>query len=119
MYDHVGLKVRDLAASLKFYRAALKPLGHVVGSSDDSGAGLGPKDAPALWLYPDAEARGGAHVAFRAGSRAAVDGFHREGLKAGGRDNGGAGLREDYGAGYYAAFLLDPDGHNVEAVYME
>jgi catechol 2,3-dioxygenase-like lactoylglutathione lyase family enzyme len=119
MYDHIGIRVSDLDVSLKFYQAALAPLGHVVASHDSTGAGLGPRDAPALWLHPvkpSASARSGAHVAFRATSRAAVDGFHAAGLKAGGRDNGGPGPRADYGPTYYAAFLVDPDGNNVEAV---
>ena len=117
MYDHIGLKVRDLDASVRFYTAALGPLGHVLGSRDDSGAGFGPKDAPALWLYLDRAAAGpGAHVAFRAPDHAAIQRFHSEGLKAGGRDNGGAGPRADYSPTYFAAFLIDPDGNNVEAV---
>ena len=61
----------------------------------------------------------GVHVALRARDQAAVDRFHKEGIKAGGRDNGGAGIRADYSPNYYAAFLLDPDGNNVEAVFMK
>ncbi len=117
MYDHIGLKVADLDAAVRFYRAALEPLGHVLGSRDASGAGFGPPGEPALWLY----AGGGgasAHVAFRATDRAAVDRFHAAGLAAGGKDNGAAGLRLDYGPTYYAAFLIDPDGNNVEAVHL-
>ncbi|HTE54582.1 MAG TPA: VOC family protein [Kofleriaceae bacterium] len=116
MYDHIGLKVKDLDASVRFYQAALAPLGHVLCSRDDSGAGFGPAGEPALWLYPDKGSRAGAHVAFRAGDRQAVDRFHASGLDAGGRDNGGAGVRADYSPTYYAAFLIDPDGNNVEAV---
>ncbi len=118
MFDHVGLKVRDLAASLRFYQAALAPLGHALGSEDGASAGFGPPGAPALWLYARTAAEGGTHVAFNARDRGAVDQFHREGLKAGGRDHGQPGLRSDYGPTYYAAFLLDPDGNNVEAVFM-
>jgi catechol 2,3-dioxygenase-like lactoylglutathione lyase family enzyme len=113
MFDHVGLHVRDLIASRKFYAAVLETLGHV---QDSSGTGFGSEGAPALWLYETKQASGGAHLAFVASSRAVVDGFHRAGLGAGGRDNGAPGLRADYGASYYAAFLLDPDGNNVEAV---
>jgi catechol 2,3-dioxygenase-like lactoylglutathione lyase family enzyme len=116
MYDHVGLRVRDLGASARFYSAALAPLGHVLGYEADDTMAFGPADAPALWLHGGAAAGGGAHVAFRAPSRAAVDRFHAAGLKAGGRDNGAPGPRPDYGPTYYAAFLVDPDGNNVEAV---
>ena len=121
MYDHVGLKVKDLDLERSVLRrVARRALGHEVGSRDASGAGLGPKGAPALWLSPaDGPASALVHVAFRAPSRAAVDRFHRDGLAAGGRDNGAPGLRADYGPTYYAAFLVDPDGHNVEAVCLE
>jgi len=115
MYDHITLQVKDVGASVRFYESALAPLGHVLGSRSESGAGLGPAGAPALWLSRGSTGPG-VHVAFRAPDRACVDRFHREGLKAGGRDNGGPGLRPDYGPTYYAAFLFDPDGNNVEAV---
>jgi catechol 2,3-dioxygenase-like lactoylglutathione lyase family enzyme len=119
MYAHIGLKISDIGASVRFYEAALKPLGHEVGSRDESSAGLGPAGAPALWLMLDKGSAGrGTHVAFSAPDRAAVDRFYREGLKAGGRDNGAPGLRKDYSPTYYAAFLFDPDGNNVEAVCM-
>lgn len=116
MYDHIGLKVKDLAASRKFYEALLKPLGYVV---DSSGTGFGPPGAPALWLYESKQAKGGTHVAFTAKDRKAVTAFHAAGLKAGATDNGKPGLREDYSPTYYAGFLLDPDGNNVEAVCMD
>lgn len=96
MYDHIGLKTKNLDASVRFYTAALSSLGHVLCSRDDSSAGFGPKDAPAFWLYADNSAdNAGAHVAFRASDRAAVDAFHKAGLRAGGRDNGAPGLRRD------------------------
>ena len=117
MYDHIGLRVKNLDASVRFYTAALAPLGYVLSSRDDSGAGFGPRDAPALWLYPDKGSAGAsAHIAFRAPDHAAIERFHSEGLKSGGRDNGGAGPRADYSPTYFAAFLIDPDGNNVEAV---
>lgn len=117
MYDHIGLRVNDLDAAVRFYRAALGPLGHALCSQDASCAGFGRPHAPALWLYPVKNGPGAAtHVAFRAADRSAVDRFHAAGLKAGGRDHGKPGLRPDYSPTYYAAFLLDPDGNNVEAV---
>jgi catechol 2,3-dioxygenase-like lactoylglutathione lyase family enzyme len=117
MFDHIGLKTTDLAASVRFYTAALAPLGYELCSSDASGAGFGPPGEPALWLYAAPASEGShAHVAFRAPDRTAVDRFHAGGLGAGGRDNGAAGLRADYSPTYYAAFLIDPDGNNVEAV---
>ena len=119
MYDHIGLKVKDVEASVRFYKAALGALSHVLASQDANGAGFGPEGAPALWLYRDPKAHGGTHVAFRAESEAAVKKFHHEGLTAGGRENGKPGLRADYSPNYYAAFLLDPDGNNVEAVWMK
>jgi catechol 2,3-dioxygenase-like lactoylglutathione lyase family enzyme len=115
MYDHLGLHVKDLAASVRFYEAALKGLGHV-----PSGAGFGPEGAAALWLYADKGTREpGVHIAFAAKDRAAVDKFHKDGIKAGGRDNGKPGVRADYSPTYYAAFLVDPDGNNVEAVCLK
>jgi catechol 2,3-dioxygenase-like lactoylglutathione lyase family enzyme len=119
MYDHIGLKVRSLDAAVRFYAAALEPLGCVLCSRDDSGAGLGPPGQPLLWLYPNPGPAGtGTHMAFRAHNRAAVERFHKAGIAAGGRDNGRPGVRPDYSTDYYAAFLLDPDGNNVEAVCM-
>lgn len=118
MYDHIGLKVRDVAASARFYEGALKPLGYVMCSRDASGASFGPADAPALWLYKGASGQG-VHIALRAADRAAVERFHAAGLAAGGRDNGRPGLRADYSPTYYASFLLDPDGNNIEAVCLK
>lgn len=114
MIDHIGLHVRDLELSRRFYLAVLAPLGHV---QDESGTGFGPEGSPALWLH---ETKGKessrTHVAFRASTREAVERFYRAGLESGGRDNGKPGLRTDYGPTYFAAFLIDPDGNNVEAV---
>jgi catechol 2,3-dioxygenase-like lactoylglutathione lyase family enzyme len=118
MFDHIGLRVKHLEKSVRFYTAALAPLGYVLCSSDDSSASFGPPDEPALWLYPSRSPTA-AHVAFRAHSRKAVDGFHHQGLETGGRDHGKPGVRSDYSPHYYAAFLLDPDGNNLEAVCLK
>jgi predicted lactoylglutathione lyase len=120
MYDHVGFKVRDLKKSMQFYTAALEPLGHVLGSNDASYAGIGPAGEPALWLYAAKESNNpGVHIAFRAANRGAVDRFFKKGVENGGKDNGQPGIRTDYSPTYYAAFLIDPDGNNVEAVCLK
>lgn len=120
MFDHVGLRTTQLDASIRFYEAALAPLGHRLASRDESGGGLGPPGAPALWITRVQGVAGSSvHLAFTAQDRQSVDRFHAAGLKAGGRDNGAPGVRSDYGPKYYAAFLLDPDGNNVEAVCLK
>jgi catechol 2,3-dioxygenase-like lactoylglutathione lyase family enzyme len=119
MYDHIGLRIWDLDASVRLYGAALAPLGIDLCSRDPAGAGFGPPGQPALWLQVGQAAMPGVHVALRAKDRRAVDLFHAEGLRAGGRSNGAPGVRSEYSQNYYAAFLIDPDGNNIEAVCME
>ncbi|NUP09306.1 MAG: VOC family protein [Polyangiaceae bacterium] len=117
MFDHIGLSVKDIDASIRFYKAVLAPLGFELCSHDDSGAGFGPPGEPSLWLYPGAtKSARSTHLAFRSTTREAVDRFHAAGIEHRGRDNGAPGVRIDYSPTYYAAFLLDPDGNNVEAV---
>ncbi|HEY9066121.1 MAG TPA: VOC family protein [Burkholderiaceae bacterium] len=116
MYDHIGIRVTDLAASQRFYSAALGALGHALNSSgeDYAGYGAGPST---FWLHlSDRAPAKGAHICFAAPDQAAVQRFHAAGLAAGGRDNGAPGPRPEYSEKYYAAFLIDPDGNNVEAV---
>lgn len=117
MLDHIQLTVKNVAKSKQFYAAALAPLGYTVQYDKEQIVGIGGKASriPALWLS-GGNAEGKVHVALVALERGAVDAFHRAALAAGGRDNGAPGLRPDYHATYYAAFILDPDGNNLEAV---
>jgi catechol 2,3-dioxygenase-like lactoylglutathione lyase family enzyme len=117
LFDHIGLKVRDYQASVRFYSAALQPLGFSLQYEDaaSSTAGFGPQGQPQLWLGAG-EPGTGIHLAFTAADHAAVGAFHRAALAAGGKDNGAPGLRPEYHPHYYGAFVLDPDGNNVEAV---
>jgi catechol 2,3-dioxygenase-like lactoylglutathione lyase family enzyme len=114
MLNHIGLKVREVPASVRFYDAALTALGLSVVSDETSAAYGPPGEDPGLYLSQGES--GAVHIAFTAADRASVDRFHAAGMAAGGRDNGPPGLRADYSPTYYAAFLLDPDGNNVEAV---
>ncbi|PFH08520.1 glyoxalase/bleomycin resistance protein/dioxygenase superfamily protein [Collimonas sp. PA-H2] len=120
MLHHLSIGVRDLALAAKFYDAALGALGFKRVFEHDTAIGYGveeDKDLLCLKLRPDAAAPGpGFHLAFAAPSRSSVAACHAAALQAGGRDNGAAGLRPDYGPNYYACFLIDPDGHHIEAV---
>lgn len=119
MLDHVILDVADLDASRAFYERALAPLGIAVVMEFDDRAGFGPESGrPHFWVVGrGAPAARGVHVAVAAPDREAVAGFHRAALAAGGRDNGAPGLRPQYHSSYYGAFVLDPDGNNIEAVH--
>jgi catechol 2,3-dioxygenase-like lactoylglutathione lyase family enzyme len=119
MIDHVSIGVRDIAKSKQFYDAVLKPLGYRCLSKGEGSLGYG-AEAVALWISavdrpvpPDMKS--GLHFCFTAPDRRSVDAFHAAALKSGGRDNGKPGLRDDYGPGYYAAFVVDPDGYRIEA----
>lgn len=117
MLDHMTLRVRDYAKSKAFYVAALKPLGYEPLMEFEGFCGLGIKaKGPDFWIAPAEDRKySQLHIAFRAPNRKAVHEFHQAALKAGGKDNGAAGPRAEYHPNYFGAFVLDPDGHNVEA----
>lgn len=124
MLDHIGFAVSDAERSRQFYEAALAPLGITllmtvtpdVTESGGTAHGFGSDDDAFFWVGDNERVGQGTHVAFRATSREVVDTFHQAALAAGGTDNGAPGLRPNYGPNYYAAFVLDPDGNNIEAV---
>lgn len=118
MLDHIVIGASDLAASKAFYADALAPLGIAPILEFPGTVGFGAQGKPEFWLR-EGGGHEAAHVAFRAPDRATVDAFHTAALEANGRDNGGPGVREVYHPTYYGAFVLDPDGHNVEAVCHE
>lgn len=122
MVDHIGLRVKDLKASVRLYEALLTPLEYDLCAEGDDYAGFGKSGQITLWLHlsPRIEAsKSGAHVAFRAASQEAVQAFHSAGLRRGGTDNGAPALRPDYGPSYYAGFISDGNGNNLEAVFQE
>jgi catechol 2,3-dioxygenase-like lactoylglutathione lyase family enzyme len=117
MLDHVTIGVSDVERSKKFYDRALRPLGIArlyAEAEQYAGYGISPKAF--FWIGLRDIPQTGSHIAFTAPDRATVDRFHDEAIAAGGRDNGRPGIRPDYHPDYYGAFVLDPDGHNIEAV---
>ena len=119
MFDHLSIGVSDVARAGRFYDAALLPLGFRRLSDGPGSLGYG-GERVGLWVNEaerpvPADMASGLHFCFEAASRAAVDAFHTAALLAGGSDNGQPGLRDDYGADYYAAFVIDPDGYRLEA----
>jgi len=124
MIDHVGYAVSNYERAKAFYARALAPLGYslimeVPAAANPSGhpaAGFGADGKPDFWIGGEGKLQYPLHVAIVANDRAAVDAFYREALAAGARDNGAPGLRPLYHPNYYAAFVLDADGHNIEAV---
>ena len=124
MFDHLGFSVSDLQRSHDFYLHALAPLGYkrVMSITKEQTGGyeghaFGPTEQPAFWIGTGANVSRGLHFAVSAQSAEQVEAFYAAALAAGGRDNGAPGLREHYAPGYFGAFVLDPDGNNVEAVY--
>jgi catechol 2,3-dioxygenase-like lactoylglutathione lyase family enzyme len=122
MLDHTGFPVSDYKRSKAFYEKALAPLGYVLvmevqqDQNDTPAAGFGANGKPDFWIGGEGGLNKPIHVAFAAEDRAAVDAFHGAAIAAGGKDNGAPGLRLHYHPNYYGAFVLDPDGHNIEAV---
>jgi catechol 2,3-dioxygenase-like lactoylglutathione lyase family enzyme len=124
MLDHIGFSVGDLVKAKAFYEKALAPLGVTVvmevtpemTGGKDAYLGFGDGGKPYFWVGTGGKLSPHLHVAFAAPDRKAVDAFHKAALAAGGKDNGAPGLRPHYHANYYGAFVLDPDGHNIEAV---
>ena len=119
MLDHVSIGVRDIARAKRFYDAALAPLGYTCLSEAEGSLGYGRK-VVTLWISAaerpvPADAKSGLHFCYAAPTRESVDAFYAAAMQAGGQDNGKPGLRADYGANYYAAFVVDPEGYRIEA----
>jgi len=121
MIDHIGFPVADYARSKAFYLKALAPLGYALvmevqqDANDSPAAGFGANGKPDFWIGGEGALNRSVHIAVVARDRPSVDAFYRAALAAGGKDNGAPGLRPRYHPNYYDAFVLDPDGHNVEA----
>ena len=122
MIDHIGFSVSDYPRAKAFYEKALAPLGYVLimevqqDVNDAPAAGFGAGGKPDFWIGGEGGLNKPMHIAITAKDRAAVDAFYQAALAAGAKDNGPPGLRPHYHANYYGAFVLDPDGHNIEAV---
>src|SRR5262245_50694223 len=115
MFDHVSIKVENLDESRRFYLEALKPLGFQLVHEYDQFLGFGPSGRPQFWISQGA-VLGPVHLAFIARDRAGVGAFYRAAIAAGARDNGAPGVRAEYHEHYYGAFVIDPNGNNIEAV---
>lgn len=114
--DHIGIPVSDYKTSRAFYTKALAPLGYEVVMEVDGAAGYGVNGKPDFWIGQAESTANPTHVAFKAGNREQVRKFYDAAIAAGGKDNGPPGIREMYHPNYYGAFVLDPDGYNIEAV---
>lgn len=119
MFDHVVFGVSDYAASKAFFLKALEPLGVTIVSEGQWGIELSSESKASLCMFQTEEKPAYLHLAFKAGNRQQVEAFYRAALAAGGKDNGAPGLRPQYHANYYAAFVIGPDGHNIEVVCHE
>jgi catechol 2,3-dioxygenase-like lactoylglutathione lyase family enzyme len=116
MFDHIGFGVTNYESSKAFFLKALRALGIGIVMEGEHGLGIGLPGKPALWLYQSADKPAPLHLAFTAANRQQVHEFYAAALAAGGKDNGAPGLRPHYHPNYYGAFVIGPDGHNVEAV---
>ncbi len=116
IFDHIGINVRDLEASREFYEKSLKPLGVALAHEVDGSIAFGEGGKPTFWISMEGEAHEPMHIAFKADTREAVDAFYEAALDAGAICNGKPGVRDCYHKHYYGAFVIDPDGHNIEAV---
>lgn len=116
IFDHLGFGVKDFAASKVFFVETLKPLGIEIIMEGDGWAMMGAKGRPEFWFGTLIAVSGPLHLAFKAHTHEEVKEFHEKALASGGVDNGSPGLREHYHTHYYAAFVIAPDGHNIEAV---
>lgn len=114
--DHVSAPVRDIQGARDFYGAALGAIGMKINMDVSSAFGMGSGNQKIFWLTRHAKAAGGGHYAFHVERRAEVDAFHAAAIEAGGKDNGKPGPRPDYGPNYYAAFVKDREGNNIEVV---
>ena len=126
MIAHVGIRVSDIERSKKFYSEALKPIGYellreygVTPNRPGASVCFGEPPRADFWLYQGIPSEVTTHIAFQVGKRARVDAFYQAAMAAGGRDNGKPGIRPQYNPNYYGAFVLDPDGYNIEAVCRE
>jgi catechol 2,3-dioxygenase-like lactoylglutathione lyase family enzyme len=123
MIAHVGIVVSDIEKSKKFYTEALKPIGYqmlcaygVTENRPAASAGFGEPPRADMWIYQGTPSRAPMHIAFQVNKRSLVDAFYQAAIAAGGKDNGKPGIRLQYNLNYYGAFVLDPDGYNIEAV---
>lgn len=121
MLHHISLHISDLTRAKEFYTKALAPLGYVLVSDypEWQVAGFGEPGRPDTWISADSGAKQATHLAYAAKSKEEVDAFYGAAMLAGASDNGKPGYRKEYAPGYYAAFVHDPDGHNIEAVFMD
>jgi catechol 2,3-dioxygenase-like lactoylglutathione lyase family enzyme len=115
MLDHIAIPVSDITRSKAFFLEALAPLGYKMIHDEGRAVGMGSQGFPAFWIG-QGQPHNPSHLGFSASNHAAVDEFHRAALTAGGRDNGQPGIRAQYHPDYYAAFVYDPDGNNIEVV---